>query len=714
MAIDPYSNCPCGSGKKLKFCCGDLAADLDKVQRMLEGDQPRAALKHLDQVLAKSPGRGSLLDIKASIELSLDEREVAADTIQKYLDAEPENPAAHALAATLAAAEGGSGAVDALQEALERIGDRIPRRVMQAIGAVGHALMIDGSLVAARAHLWLYHGVSGGEDMGAMQTLVKLNQVAGMPLLLRDQLYMREPPAGAAWEAAHDQAQLLASRGQWRRAAALLDELVANNPDEPDLHYNAALVAGWLGRNQRFVEGLKRFARLDAEKRGLGDDAIEAEAIAQIIDPDSRDTPIEVVKLSYKVADEETLIDRLTRDARSSAYQLNESELAAMESPPPRQSYSLLDRPLPDTGVGIDADSVPRVLGFLSFFGRQTDRAERLEVVVDRDSRFDEAKSILADIVADGVSGDPEEEVVGDAPLLESALSIRWQFPDDTPMDVRRTLIEAERRRTLLEVWPEQPRAVLGGKTPVEAGGDPDLRLALSAAVLNLEQSANSGVDQPTFDALREKVGLPAPAAIPPEEVDVDMTPIVRLGRIDLAALSDEDLAVLYRRAVLCGANEAVAAIAAVAVDRPPIDRLPREELFQRLASLEPDTDKALGWVDRARQEAESSGQSSATWDLMELELRVVAGHMDDANRLIEHLRTDHLREPGVAEQLYRLLYALGAVPAPGEPMPAGAASPATAAAPPAMASEPEAGKIWTPGDDAAAGSGGQKLWTPS
>ncbi len=40
MPLDPYANCPCGSGMKLKFCCcPDLLSELERAIRMFEGDQ---------------------------------------------------------------------------------------------------------------------------------------------------------------------------------------------------------------------------------------------------------------------------------------------------------------------------------------------------------------------------------------------------------------------------------------------------------------------------------------------------------------------------------------------------------------------------------------------------------------------------------------------------------------------------------------------------
>src|SRR5438105_1463847 len=39
MTIDLYALCPCGSGKKIKFCCRDIAVEIDKVERLLEAGQ---------------------------------------------------------------------------------------------------------------------------------------------------------------------------------------------------------------------------------------------------------------------------------------------------------------------------------------------------------------------------------------------------------------------------------------------------------------------------------------------------------------------------------------------------------------------------------------------------------------------------------------------------------------------------------------------------
>ena len=39
MTLDQQQLCPCGSGKKIKFCCKDIAKTLDKISRAVEGQQ---------------------------------------------------------------------------------------------------------------------------------------------------------------------------------------------------------------------------------------------------------------------------------------------------------------------------------------------------------------------------------------------------------------------------------------------------------------------------------------------------------------------------------------------------------------------------------------------------------------------------------------------------------------------------------------------------
>src|SRR4029079_11698979 len=103
MAVDHYAMCPCGSGKKLKFCCSDLVGEIEKIHRMIEGEQPRAALRHAEQTLATHPGRASSLALEATFEMSLGEMEAPVQTVNESVAKNRDSATAYACEAILLA-----------------------------------------------------------------------------------------------------------------------------------------------------------------------------------------------------------------------------------------------------------------------------------------------------------------------------------------------------------------------------------------------------------------------------------------------------------------------------------------------------------------------------------------------------------------------------------------------------------------------------------
>src|SRR5207237_7182362 len=106
MAIDSYSPCPGGTGKKVKFCCPDLVQELDKVERMLEGEQPAACLDYLRKLDEKHPGRACLQSMRVALEAGLGDTSSADATLADFLKQHPDNPVAIAERALQLAAAG--------------------------------------------------------------------------------------------------------------------------------------------------------------------------------------------------------------------------------------------------------------------------------------------------------------------------------------------------------------------------------------------------------------------------------------------------------------------------------------------------------------------------------------------------------------------------------------------------------------------------------
>jgi tetratricopeptide (TPR) repeat protein len=712
MALNPYALCPCGSGKKLKFCCSDLAPDIEKVQKMIAGDQPHAALKHVEKLLEKQPDRASLLDLKANLELSMHEFEAARETIAHYLAKHPKNPAAHAQRAVLlAATKSGLAAVGPLQDALELLENDMPLRVFEAIGAVGHALLLGGELIAARGHLLLYAAIAPDNDNLGLELLFRMNLQSGLPLLMREYLLLHDAPTDAPWKVEFDHAMKASGRGQWRAAEGIFTSLRDKVGAEPAIVYNLAVVRGWLGNVESFANGLHEFARLSVPEH----QAIEAEALAQLVDPNLVDPTLETLRIAFAVQDEDAVSERLANDKRVESYPLDESKLAE-DAPRPRSTHILLDRPVPAASPELKRPEIPHVLGFLSFYGKRTDREAQLELTTDRDDDFGRVKSLLADVAGEALGDILEEEVVAEKSLTEETLSWRWRLPPGTPTDQRRRLVAEERRDAIFERWTAAPRAALEGQSPQQASGNVELRIPLLASALIIEQAAVEPSELELFDKLREQLGLPPYDKIDPQMVDVDKVSIVRIPHLDLTKLTDAELKKLLQRSTMHGGNLATLMVAGELVSRTTHD--PETDLtfaFQQLVQLEPDLAKAQEWVERAREWSKSKNRSVAPWALLDLEIAIQRGDSARAQNILDEIRSNHINEPGIAEATYQMLYAAGLIsPRASRGVPTPLAMPASRT----DGSQPPASRsgLWTPGgnDDLEVQAESKSaIWTP-
>ena len=502
----------------------------------------------------------------------------------------------------------------------------------------------------------------------------------------------------------------LADNGKWQQAVAIIDRLGQQYGADPTLVFNRALLGGWLADDRALVAGLHAYAQLDVPL----DDAIEAEAIAQLLDPDLKEPQIDSVLRTYAVNDEDALVRVLSSDRRFQRLKMDPAALAQADGPPPRHTFVLFDRPMPESGVDLTRDAVPRLVGILAIFGRQTDRPERLEVTVDKGRDFDAAIRALKEIAGDALGDDDRRESRRAVSPTEQALNWRWQFPRDTPPDVRRRLLAEERRAAIVERWPTLPRPALGGKTPREAAGD--AATAHSADGRRVDPGARQQ-HRPRCRGDRRaarELGLPQPEPIEPGGESVSGLPLARVPRLKMEAVSDDDLVQLYRRAIMAAAQAAIACLAQEAVRRPSLaDRIPPAEAYQRLIAAERDPDRALALIDegaRAEPSRPANRPPPGTWPSWSC--TSPAAMPEQAKETLARIEREHLDDPQVAAALYQLLYETGVDPSAMRCRRQRRLKRSrwrrSRAAP-----EPAGGRIWTPDSDRPAG-GKSTLWTPS
>ena len=718
MPIDPYSPCPGGTGKKIKFCCADLQGELEKIQRMLEGDQRAGCLEHIEGIEGKYPDRACLLSIKAMLQGQLGQEDKADETVAHFVQTFPDNPVALAEKATLAATkEGSRPAVALLQDALEKCTEQIPAAVYDSIGMVAHALLGENHLIAARAHLVLQIGMGGAKDERPVSVLVQLNNSARLPLLAKQDYALPSPPDDALWKNAYNTAIEPGMRGAWRLTEKNLVELAGKVGDWPEIWYSIAVLRSWLAETRGAIEAWRKYA---GQKVPL-EDAVEAEALAQLLDLESADM-VDLVTLPYDVADSEASLALLTASNRAPRMPVDLSRMGNENEPPPKGAWWLIDRPIPESGKDLTLDQVPSIVGHAFLFGKQTDRDARLELIAYR-SDLAQAQAALKEILGDALGKPGTEEIASSTPAVQQMLSWNWRLPDDTPPAKRLALIDEKRADVLLNQWPAMPQKLFDGKSAADVAGDEKYRIGVLASILLMELATHQAGSSFDFNQLREKLGLPTLGPIDPKSSRVSDAGLARLARVNVEALSDEQLLRFYQAADHFRHVAALKPLAQEVIARDSMsDKVDKAELYGVLAQVEADTDKALEYLEQARQQAEAAKKSSAPWDLAELAMRITRGDMAEADRLLTHIRNEHLREPGVAQGLFQILSEAGIIGPDGQPTAAAAAAAAGAGgaagqpaadivAPGAAAAEP--GKIWTPGADQPAGGKKSGLWTP-
>jgi hypothetical protein len=715
MKIDPYTPCPGGSGKKIKFCelCKDHLGDLDKIYKLLEGEQRAACLELCEKVDSETPDRACVLSIKTLLESQLGMKDRANATLSHFIGKYPDNPVALAEKTIQNASEGLLPlAIDTLQSAMQNCEEHLPGRVLDAISVVGRAALSQGYIQAARGHLMLELGfMQGGEETGgAMQLLMRINNSSDIPTMLKDDAYLKPSQSDTTNKAEFDEALTLAARGSWRNAERKFTELASKETATAELWHNLAVLRSWLADREGSITALRKLATLDIPL----DDAIEAEALAQILDDSATDDQEELLRVVYDVSDLDTLLAALAASPRTLATPA--PARIEGDEPPPRAMYGILDREDVASGVDITMDQLPNLLGRLLIFGKQTDREARAELIVYRGELLDRMLELLREVAGDVLANDASsEEVIGHNTAVNRLLTPAWRLPEDTPRDHALALMDEFQRNAIFTGWPKLKLGVLGGKTPTEAAQDEALRVKVLATILVLEFSTSRGDAAIDYNALRSQLGLPTADPIGGADIEPEQLPLARFTRLVASELKDDDLVTLYRRAAMTQYGAAIELLGPEIVGRASLDEtVDKSEAYAIMARHASSSEVALEHLASARAAAEAQQESPARWYLEELPLRLERGEPQEAERIIRLLQEKHFKEPGVSDALYQMLAQFqemaGQGPAGGAMGPPAGGAPAMAAAAPQAA--PSEAKVWTPGSEQSGGSGG-KLWTP-
>ncbi len=431
MPLDAYSQCPGGTGKKIKFCaCGKqhLIGELQYVVDKAEAGHRDDALKQIRQLLESHPSRPCFLALQGAIQFATSNMEGLKATAAEFRQHHPENLVALAFSAIVSASElQVEQAVEQLQQSLEvsmETDYRLYEATYHALGVVAQALLYVGNYSAALGHLAYRAKFAPGDDDSALEPLRRLYALPEIPLLLRHHLQVK--PDGANQHRLED-AERLAGYGCWRQTCAKLMELERELPSEPAVLAQLAYYQGMLGETTKRAQTLRRLA---SHSRADLDAAVEADATAQLLIFPHCDCRWRLSEDSA-AAEPEALVEERPRD-----YYLNTW---------PNTPLKVLDGKAPVEVAG-DPEYRIRILGAILLLELASERALS---VLDLNELRGKLGLPMRDLI------DPASISVLELPIVRLHMIQLDSLPDEQLRSLESRCAVMGARRAQLRVWLE-------------------------------------------------------------------------------------------------------------------------------------------------------------------------------------------------------------------------------------------------------------------
>ncbi len=740
MALDVYAACPCGSHKKLKFCCHGLEGDIERVVRLQSAKQNKQALQLLLALERRHPQSAWVKNLQA-FTLMMDRRGSEAKApLAKVLEQQPDNLysiALYGLAAFFS--DGWKNGKQAIQRAFQRCSGEYPHIIYFLCRSIAEFMGAVGSPLAHRQYLAQAMRLANEEDREQVfMELIEFDGETKVPYMLRGSHDLVQVSGDEAFDKEVRKAFKLSFLGCQEAAAGFFTKLaeaaetkLAGDPGSGDetasrravvagLWWDAGLCRAWDGDERSAAEAIHKSARFTDDF----ETAVERETLAQSLERrGDRTRTHRVVQRGYKVQAASKLLSTL--DQVPLVIRVHTPDGQQPQPGQPVATYRVLDQ-APVTGNEESAytlDRTPRIIADVVVFDRQegAQRDAALVVMGIEGELFQQATEKLEAAAGGEIEFIPvpgqEDGLVTKSLFEREYLPLQWRryFEPSTPQGIVRRVNRAIWRKFIDQEWPETPTVALGDKTPRQAAGDDSLRVPLAAWLLQLDMHADRAGLSFDVNAERAKLGLPAIQTLNvTEQTNVGTLSILQFARVPFERLNDTQLLAAYKRATLIQHKESLRPLLTQIVERTSChDKLDLSRVYRFLSdlgSLMMDPAEAVRWLDKERSRvvpAAEQFEHELDCDMRELRYRLDNPHDTDCNRLLHRL-WEHYgpKVPEVRSYVAQIVHHYQ-VPAPwmtdGASDVEGVGGAVTSAGiwtpDAAVADEPAAaGKLWLPG----------------
>ncbi len=724
-ALESYSPCPCGSGQKYKWCCQKAEAYAHKSARLLDSGAVEPSKAALEEGLAKFPDNPWLLIRKALILARSHKTAEAAEVLRKLLAKEPGHPAAQSfLVRAILETEDVTTASAQLQTALSVVAPEFRGSLAASAQVVGLIFSEQGHVPAALAHFWLADLLADENDELPYPNSAKtLEANPGVSPWVRNPYHLLSAPDVLPAQQADTfhNAYHMAAEGRWSSAADLFETLAAAGVSAAAR--NAGLCRLSLAEDEPAVESLRQYIA------SVGDstDAVDFEALCQIIAPAKARELVGHVQLIWTLRNRDGLLERLQADPTVSANGRGPIDPEDPDSPEV-DWFILLDREAPLDVAAISSIDLP-VVDARVLVGTDIAALDLID-----DGRMERLRDRLIDLAGPTLPpAHPRTKSLGPVSREHLALNPEVWLPAGLDNAQISRIRDELHERVVTTVWPHTPLPFLDGRTPRQAAADGNAAIALRAALLQFEHVQGLATRAADYSALRTELKLPPEPIIDPETVDIGALHLARLSYVPVEKLSDEKLVqyfFLARRYVLAIAMERASRELTTrpqVLEQTGVDRiLPFADLAHLELARGGSREKVFAWLEQGRS-GDKSPVNTVRWDFLELRLRVRFEKPEEwvpqlaillerygENRETTTVAMTNLLEMGLMEL----------VPNPEDPsqmqidtrrlqLVLSKFGPKITTASGRLGVSATQGGLWTPGGESSSGGGGGGIWTP-
>ena len=512
MPVNPYDSCPCGSGKKFKFCCEKYFDRIQQVYRLREGNQHDAALRAFEQVTRDYPDTAAVWGFFASYLYSENLPEKAEAALARAFELNPNFGMGFLIRANKLLEEHEAiGALLMLRKAEAAFDPTATNSLMEVYGRIAELeLLLHHPIACHMAYDRLLQIITQEPEIRQQYDQL-FGEGSSLPAVARKTYTLRPTVKPTPADSMRERLVDLKDRFQ---------KLCDSVPDDPAAWFNLGLVLAWLGEQSAAIQALEQSLEKEWDDR-------KAEETAALMEVLSFGAGMEdeCDYLEYRrymgVRDSQAVLKWMERWAQ-------ENRLIGIHSNPERRMIT-----------GIVIEEIPSLIETGTIFARHRARLILQEGTITLASPNEESVAALAEEVRSQLNLAVTEAESGqgilmmtDVPLASLPLPIKVADPAQfwkKRMEMAQNYFE--------EVWAKQPRRSLSGVSPLDAAGSSRLRKRL-LGVIKFEEDCyqmlrpkTSGNESPTptedydFGRLRHKLGAEIrPAGEAPKiEVPADL-----------------------------------------------------------------------------------------------------------------------------------------------------------------------------------------------